>query len=384
MSNATRSLRIAAHNGAPGWGGAEIAVCRLLAALQERGHTVRLFCNRPNVAERAAGFGLVAPILHVGGDLSLWSAVRVARALHRFDADVLLIGTFRKTLHLALGAKAAFVPTVSRIGMSTDTPRNAKYRWLFGRIIDHVVVSAHDVAQSYRTALPHLDEGRLEVIPKGVEPPAVVPDRAEARARFGLPAVGVVVGVVARLVAEKRVDRFIEAVARVPGCTAVIVGDGPLRAELEEQARHLGEIDRIRFLGHLDDPWPAFAALDLLVVSSDKESMANTMLEALALGVPILSTPVSGAHDVLVEGVDPESPPGRVVSDFHQGSLAAALQRIVHEPALRARMADSASARAASRFAMAPYVDRWESALLRVAKTREGENTRDGAKASRS
>jgi len=372
MPNGRRSLRIAVHNGAPEWGGAEIAVCRLLAALQERGHTVRLFCNHPVVAERAAGFDLEAPILHVGGDLSLWSSVRVARALHRFDADVLMIGTFRKTLHLALGAKAAFVPTVSRIGMSTDIPRNAKYRWLFGRIIDQVVVSAHDVAASYRTALPDLDEARLEVIPKGVEPPSVAPDRDEARARYGLPRDGVVVGVVARLVPEKGIDRFVEAVARVPGCTAVIVGDGPKRRELEEQARHLGEVDRIRFLGHLDDPWPVFAALDLLVVSSDRESMANTMLEALSLGVPVLSTPVSGAHDVLVDGVDPEAPPGRVVSDFHPGSLAAALQRIVHEPALRARMATAAAERAASRFAMTPYVDRWESTLLRVAKTREG------------
>ena len=376
MAGTTRSLRIAAHNGAPEWGGAEIAVCRLLASLQDRGHTVRFFCNHPLVAERAADFGLEAPILHVGGDLSLWSSVRVARGLHRFDADVLLIGTFRKTLHLALGAKAAFVPTVSRIGMSTDTPRNAKYRWLFGRIIDHIVVSANDVAASYRSALPHLDEARLEVIQKGVEPPPVVPDRDESRERLGLPRDGVVVGVVARLVKEKRIDRFIEAVARVPGCTAVVVGDGPLRRELEEQARHLGEIDRIRFLGHLDDPWPAFAALDLLVVSSDTESMANTMLEALAIGVPILSTPVSGAHDALVEGVDPESPPGRVVSDFHPGSLAAALQRIVHEPALRARMARAAEARATSRFSMTPYVDRWESALLRVAKTRDPAKAR--------
>ena len=372
MPNPGRSLRIAAHNGAPEWGGAEIAVCRLLAALQDRGHTVQLFCNRPLVAQRAAAFGLDTPILHVGGDLSLWSSVRVARALNRFDADVLMIGTFRKTLHLALGAKAAFVPTVSRIGMSTDTPRSPKYRWLFGRIIDHIVVSAHDVAASYRASLPHLDEGRLEVIPKGVEPPAVVPDRNRARDRYGLPRDGVVVGVVARLVPEKRIDRFIEAVARVPGCTAIVVGDGPLRSELEEQARHLGEVDRIRFLGHLDDPWSAFAALDLLVVSSDRESMANTMLEALSIGVPILSTPVSGSYDVLVDGVDPDAPPGRVVSDFHPGSLAAALQRIVHEPAQRARMAAAAAERSSSRFAMGPYVDRWESTLLRVAKPREG------------
>lgn len=363
-------MRIAAHNGAPIWGGAEIAVSRLLAALQERGHTVRFFCNRPLVAERAAAYGLETPILRVGGDISLVSSVRVARALHRFEADVLLVGTFRKTLHLALGAKAAGVPVVSRIGLSGDVPRNAKYRWLFRRVVHRTVVSATDVAAEYRRILPTLADDRLQVIPKGMEVPDGVPDRAEARARLGLDPSAVVVGALARLVPEKRLDRFIEAVARVPGCIALIAGDGPERAGLEEQARQLGEIDRIRFLGHLDDPWPLYAALDLLVVSSDRESMANTMMEALASGVPVLSTPVSGARDVLVEGVDPDTPPGRVVSGFAPGILSTALQRIVHEPDLRRRMADAARRRAVEHFDMKTYVDRWEATLREVAGTR--------------
>jgi glycosyltransferase involved in cell wall biosynthesis len=369
-SPAGGTLRIAAHNGAPEWGGAEIAVSRLLATLQERGHTVHFFCNRALVRERAAAYGLETSRLHVGGDASLVSSVRVARALARFDADVLLIGTFRKSLHLAIGAKAARVPAVSRIGLAADVPRNAKYRWLFRRVIRHTVVSATDVAERFRTLLPTLPEDRMEVIPKGIEAPEGLPSRAEARARFGLPETGVVVGLVGRLVREKRVDRFIEALARVPGCTGVIVGDGPERADLEEQARHLGEIDRIRFLGRLDEAWPALAAFDLLVVSSDTESMANVMLEALVLGIPVLSTPVSGAHDVLVDGVDAEAPPGRVVSDFGPGTLASALQRLVHEPALRARMSEAAVARVRERFSMDRYVDRWEATLRRVAKVR--------------
>ncbi|NNF37621.1 MAG: glycosyltransferase [Gemmatimonadetes bacterium] len=366
-----RMLRIAAHNGAPEWGGAEIAVSRLLAALQSRGHTVNFFCNRPLVMERAATFGLEVSRLHVGGDASLFSSVRVARALSRFDADVLLVGTFRKTLHLALGAKAALVPVVSRIGLATDLPRNAKYRWLFRRVVRHTVVSATDVAERYRQLLPSMPEDRLEVIPKGIAVPEGIPSKAEARRSLGLPEQGILVGLVARLVRAKRGDRFIEAVARVPGCTGVVVGDGPERTTLEEHARHLGQIDRIRFTGRLDDPWPALAALDLLVVSSDTESMANVMLEAMALGVPVLSTPVSGAHDVLVEGVDPDARPGRVTSDFGPGTLASALQRMVHEPALRERMSEAARQRVANRHSMETYVDRWEATLRRVAKVRK-------------
>lgn len=364
-ASTSRTLRIAAHNGAPEWGGAEIAVSRLLAGLKERGHHTHLFCNRPLVQERAATYGIDTSRLHVGGDASLVSSLQVARALKRYEADLLLVGTFRKTLHLALGARLAGVPVVSRIGQSTDLPRNAKYRWLFRSAIDRVVVSATDVAKSYRTALPDLPDDRVTVIPKGIEVPAGVPDRAGARASLGLPPAAVVVGIVARLVPEKRVERFIEAVARVPGCVALIVGDGPCRDALARQVGLIGEIDRIRFLGHVDDPWPIFAALDLLVVSSERESMANTMMEALASGVPVISTPVSGARDVLVEGVDPAAPPGRVVADFGASGLATALQRIVHDPALRQAMSAAASERARELYSMDRYLDRWEQ-LLRV------------------
>ncbi|MEK9499437.1 glycosyltransferase [Gemmatimonadota bacterium DH-20] len=358
-----RPLRIAAHNGAPEWGGAEIAVSRLLAGLQQRGHTVHLFCNRPLVQERAAAFGIETSRLHVGGDVALASSFQVARALKRFEAEVLLVGTFRKTLHLALGARAAGVPVVSRIGQSTDLPRNAKYRWLFRRAVDRVVVSASDVAAAYRAALPDLPDDRVVVVPKGIEVPDGVPDRSAARAALGLPEGAVVVGAVARLVREKRIDRFVEAVARVPGCIALIAGDGPEREALERQVRLIGEIDRIRFLGHVNDPWPIFAALDLLVISSERESMANIMMEALASAVPVISTPVSGARDVLVEGVDTAAPPGRVVADYGASGLGTALQRIVHDPALRRAMSAAALERARSRYSMDGYLDRWESEL---------------------
>lgn len=363
----TPLLRIAAHNGAPEWGGAEIAVSRLLAGLQDRGHDVHLFCNRALVQERAAEYGIETSRLHVGGDASLLSPIHVGRALNRFQADVLLVGTFRKTLHLALGAKAARVPVVSRIGQSTDLPRNAKYRWLFRRAVERVVVSATDVAASYHSILPDLPEDRVVVIPKGIEVPDGVPTRAEARAHFGIAPDAVVVGAVARLVPEKRIERFVEAVARVPGCVALIAGDGPARAALERQVGLIGEIDRIRFVGNLADPWPLFASLDLLVVSSERESMANTMMEALASGVPVISTPVSGARDVLLDDIDPGAPPGRVIADFGASGLATALQRIVHDPALRSRMAAAALQRAQSRYGMATYLDRWESVLRSAA-----------------
>lgn len=356
-------LRIAAHNGAPEWGGAEIAVARLLAGLQERGHQVHLFCNRSLVEERAAPYGIETSHLHVGGDASLVSTVKVARALHRYQSDVLLVGTFRKTLHLALGARAARVPVVSRIGQSTDLPRNAKYRWLFRKAIERVVVSAADVAHSYRTLLPDLPGERVVTIPKGIAVPDNLPTRDEARARLGIPREAVVVGAVARLVPEKRIEHFIEAVARVPGCLALIVGDGPCREALERQVRLIGEIDRIRFLGQVDDPWPVFASLDLLVVSSQRESMANAMMEALAMGVPVISTPVSGAHEVL--GGNGDAPAGQVVSHFGPAGLATTLQRMVHDPELRRTMSEAARARAANHHAMDRYITRWEE-LLRV------------------
>lgn len=363
------ALRIAAHNGAPEWGGAEIAVSRLLAGLQARGHAVRFFCARALVADRARTFGLETARLHVGGDVALHHAVRVARALRAWRADVLLVGTFRKLLHLTLGARLAGVPVVARIGLSSDLPRNAKYRLLVRHGVDRVVVTSAEVELAWREAMPELDAARIVLVPKGIEAPAPTTawDMArEARRReLDLDAGDLVVLGLARLVEQKRLDRFIDVFAHLPpAARGVVAGDGPLRDDLEIRARQRGA--PVLFLGHVQEVGDLLAAADVLLLTSDREAMANAMLEAMAAGVPVVSTPVAGADEALA-GAESDVPPGRVSVGFEVADIASTLEPLLLDHELRRAMGRAAAQRAHRLFGTGRMLDGWEHLLREVA-----------------
>ncbi len=168
------------------------------------------------------------------------------------------------------------------------------------------------------------------------------------------------IGGVGRLVEQKRFDRLIHAFALLGRDERlVLAGDGPLRTMLEAVARELGVQDRVHFLGHRMDVPEVMAALDLLVISSDRESMANVMLEAMAVGVPVVSTPVSGAREALGEAA------GAVVEPT-PAALAACAARLLADPALQ-RMGEAGRERVATYFSRERMVDEWERALARTA-----------------
>jgi L-malate glycosyltransferase len=169
------------------------------------------------------------------------------------------------------------------------------------------------------------------------------------------------VGTVARLVAQKNVDLLVRAVARLDGVRCVIAGDGAERQALAGRAAELGVADRVHFLGHREAVGDVLAALDLYVVTSRTEGMSNAMLEALAAGVPVVSTPVSGAADALQRDGGAHAP-GVVVGPTEEG-VAGALSALLADGATRSAMAEAARRRARERFAWEDKVASWEAVL---------------------
>lgn len=360
-----RPLRIAAHNGAPEFGGAEIATGLLLEGLAGRGHDVVLFYNRDVVARGAADYDVPLRRGRLGGDIAVHHAIRFALQLRRWRADVLIVGTFRKLWLAALAARLAGVPVVARIGLSTDVPRNAKYHEVFRHWVNAVVTNADDLADAYRRSLPDAPPPRIVTVHKGIESPAEVAPRDGIRRALDVPVDAPLIGGVGRLVEQKRFDRLLEVVARLPARVhCAVAGDGPLRAGLERRAAELGVADRVRFTGHRGDVADLMAALDLLVITSDRESLANVMLEALAVGTPVVSTDVSGAREALA---GPEPRPG-VVVEADAERLAGAIEGLLGDPDRLARMGAAARAVAERRFGRGRMLDDWEAVLRSVVR----------------
>ena len=159
------------------------------------------------------------------------------------------------------------------------------------------------VAEGVEDHLRRSDRRRLRVVPNAVLPMApVAGDRASVRRSWGLDEAGTVVGFVGRLSHEKGPDLFVEALALVQreqtGLAGLVVGDGPMRSDLERKARDLGIEDRVVFAGHRDFVAEAYLCMDALALSSRSEVFPNVLLEAVDARIAVAATPVGGVPAV--------------------------------------------------------------------------------------
>jgi glycosyltransferase involved in cell wall biosynthesis len=185
-------------------------------------------------------------------------------------------------------------------------------------------------------------------VPSGVptaELRAAAPSRAIARDRLGLPADAFVVAGLGRLVPVKGFDLLVTALrelaAAVPAARVVLVGDGPDREALEERARTLGVGDRLLVTGATPDITIALAAADVLAAPSRNEGMGRALVEAMALGLPVVGAEVGGIPVVVADGET-----GRLVPTGDPAALAQALIELGRDEALRAKWGAAAAVRA--------------------------------------
>jgi glycosyltransferase involved in cell wall biosynthesis len=174
-------------------------------------------------------------------------------------------------------------------------------------------------------------------IPNGVDAALFSPvspgEQAALRAALGLPTDRVLCAFVGRLTRQKNPNLLLEAWSRCERSQAhlVFVGDGPLRADLEQRNSRLPSARRASFTGAVQEITSFVRAMDLLVLPSQAEGISNSMLEAMACGLPVVATDVGGARDVL--GDDGKA--GLVVPVGSSAALAEAITALADSPALR-------------------------------------------------
>lgn len=178
-----------------------------------------------------------------------------------------------------------------------------------------------------------VDPGRVEVVENAI------PETGEVGpSRFG--AERPLFSFAGRLGAAKALDVLLRALAQVEGASLVLAGDGPERASLERLVEELGVGDRVVFAGPLPraEVLALHRAADAAVLSSAWENFPHAVVEALAVGTPVVSTDVGGVAEVVRDGEN-----GLLVPAGDPAALAAALARIVAEPGLRDRLAAAAA-----------------------------------------
>ena len=194
---------------------------------------------------------------------------------------------------------------------------------------------------------------------------------AESRRQLGIAPGDFAIGTVTRLHESKGNSYLVDAARLVldrrPDARFLLVGEGPLRAPLEEQARRLGLGERFVFAGFVRDVAAALSAFDLSVFPSLWEGTPLTMFEALASGKPIVATDADGLMDVLTDRRD-----ARIVSKRDAGALAAAIVELMGDSAERTRLAAEAR-KTAERYDITAFVKKMEQLYVRLSNGSRGD-----------
>ncbi|MBU0638910.1 MAG: glycosyltransferase [Planctomycetes bacterium] len=334
--------------------GAQRMAVHLTRALDRERFEVEMISLFPKMGteleDMAAGDGYRVTFLNkkLGFDPRVF--FRINRVLKRFRPHVVHthVGALRYSLPAMLWRRIpAKVHTIHNVA-DKETSLQWVNRLAF-RLGVRPVAIADEVAASMRRfwgidGFPNIPNG----IPVQDYQTPVVP-RAAWREREGFSPDDFLFVFVARFMVQKNhkllLRSFPEVVAADQRARLLLVGDGPLRPELEELIRAQGIQERVHLLGLRTDVADILAAADIFVMSSDWEGNPLTVMEAMAAGKPVVSTDVGGVAELVEDGKS-----GLIVPPGDQGALVGAMTRVMREPELVERMGQAAVERALDRF----------------------------------
>jgi len=339
-------------------GGTERQFVTLAKALASGAFDVGLGC----LGRRGEFLDQVPEILEFspGGSLyrgrSLYSRIALARHLRQRRVVVAQAFDFYTNLMLIPAARLARVPVVMgshrQLG-DLQTWKQFRAQTIMFRMCDRVVCNSQAAAD--RLCHAGVRRDKLVVIPNGL------PEEAFGEVAPAFPALpGVTrVGMISRMNDPAKNHRaFLRVAARLAvkfgRLESVLVGDGPLRPELESFAGQLGLGSRVRFLGDRNDIPAVLASLDITMLPSSTESLSNVILESMAAGVPVIAADVGGNRELLQDGKS-----GFLVP-LNDDSFVQAAEQLLLNPEQRKEFGQCAKIRARLRHRLSAISDSYE------------------------
>jgi glycosyltransferase involved in cell wall biosynthesis len=362
-----KELRILHTETSKSWGGQEIRVLEESSNFRARGHEVRIAAPADAlIVEAAKRYGI--PVHPIPIDRrSLRSLRALAGLFAEFKPDVVVTHSSTDSWLVALASRISSArPAIVRLRHhSRPVAGGPLNRWLYGRVARRVVTTGEAIRLMLIEKL-NLDPNAVVSIPTGTDISRFFPgDRAEARARLGLAGTGPIIGIVATLRSGKGHRFLILAMTdpRLASARLVIVGDGPQLANLREQVAAAGLTDRVIFTGNQNDVAPWMRAFDLFVLpSTGNEGVPQALAQAMASGLPVVTTPVGAIPELVQDGKT-----GLIVPPGNAAALADAIARLLGDDALVRRLAAAGRKHVAARFTTTAMLDAMEKVLHQAA-----------------
>jgi len=350
------------------WGGGENWSLTAASGLASRGHEVLLICQRGGQLERrgrAAGLEVVP--MRIRGDLNPVAVASSVSLFRKHGTQVVCYNLDREVRSLGVAARmAGRIPFVRRRGSDYGFKNSLRYRLTYRYLVDSVIVNSDSTRRSVLARNRWLSPDRVVRIYNGIDTGRFVRDeglRASFRSAMGFSEGDLVVGIVGSLLPRKRHVRLLEAAAilapRFPALRILVAGPSPKPSHLqnlESAARSLRVDSMVRYAGPLDDVLGCYNSLDVLAMPSENEGFGYAAAEAMSCGVPVVASDASSLPEVV--GTDGSA--GLIFPLDDSQALAAGLETLLADGALRERMGRAAAERVRLLFGIGAMINRLE------------------------
>ena len=363
-----------------GLGGAEQSTAQLVEGLARRGMDPHVVCLKDfstAATDRVRAVGV--DVRQLGCTRPMAAARRIRSIIEEVDADLVHLVLFDSLLAGTVATRGSKVPVVASVVSTPRSPTGAAVAARLAGTVETVALrradAVHAVTPGVADAVRRvhgIDPDRIHVAERGRDPetfaradPAA---RVRARRELEIEPDAEVVLCVGRHEADKGIDLLIESLGGLdrPGLVVLLAGrEGLETTRLRAGAERSDNPERFRFLGHRDDVPTLLRAADVLAVPSLREGAAGSVIEAMAVGVPIAAFELEGLAGIL--GHDRTA---LLATDRRAGSLAAAVLALLDDPERATRIADAAHAQFLERFTLDAAVEAMAALYRSVAGTR--------------
>jgi len=283
-----------------------------------------------------------------------WSIVKdVCRIIKEKDISIVRTHQYHANLYGRLAAKKARVPCIVASVHNVYTRDRKLHRRLLNRYLARFtdkVVAVSGAVKDDIMKYDALKEDKLEVICNGVDIDRFSKiDCSALKSELNIPPEVPVIGTVGRLTLQKGQKYLLESISQLkdkfPGIVLLVVGDGPLRAELERYAEKLGINNNVQFLGTRRDIPELLSAMDIFVLPSLWEGLVNALIEAMAAGKPVIATDIRPIREI----IDSEDA-GILVPPEDSGAIFGAVELLLRNKDIADKIAATAQERVFSSF----------------------------------
>lgn len=353
------------------WGGGEKWMLEAAVAMRRRGHRVTVIVQPGAVlGDRARDGGLEVFEVRLAGLFDPRSLHGLAGVLRHARAQVIcanLDKEIRQGRFAALMAGCR-VRLVARRGSPDPIKTQWHYRAAYQLGVDRLICNCQSLVESVCAPAPWFDRRKVRVIPNGVDLEALDQRAAQGdvRAELGLDPGTVVISCIGEVGRRKGQEHVLAAAERLreqlPEAVWLLAGEGDGVADLTDRARARGLLDRgyVRFLGFRRDVPAVMRATDVLVLPSRSEGFPNTLLEGMALGLPVAASRADGIPELVVHGQT-----GLLHAIDDRESFVDDVARLAVDRELRLRFGAAGQERAAAEFSQDAVMDQVEDCLIR-------------------